>query len=80
MEGSVRSIFFAIFIIPTVAKAQGVFYSYGHWEQMPPQLRAVYVAGVIDSLSSIATPDQAKSAIHYSACVQNSGMNSGQID
>ena len=45
---------------------------------MPRALREAYVAGVIDTISAIATPETASAAKHYNDCIVKSGMNLGQ--
>jgi|SRR5262245_23698270 len=61
------------------AQAQSIFISCDRWEQMPTNFRETYVAAVIDTLSTIAIPEQASVATYYNACIVKSGMSLGQI-
>jgi hypothetical protein len=46
-----------------------VYYNYPQWDRLNDLARATYIAGAYDSLISIATPDTAAAARHYSKCV-----------
>ena len=48
----------AILAFGTTARAQSIFLTYEQWEQLPTALREIYVAGVIDTVSTIAIPAQ----------------------
>src|SRR5262245_28958181 len=69
----------ALLAIGAAARAQRIFISCDQWEQLPTNFRETYVAGVIDTLSTIAVPEQASVAKHYNECIVKAGMSLGQI-
>jgi hypothetical protein len=69
----------ALLAIGTTAHAQAIFLTYEQWEQLPTTLKEIYVAGVLDGLSSVAVPAQASTAKHYNDCIVKSKMNLGQL-
>jgi len=69
----------ALLAFGTTARAQSIFLTYDQWEQLPTSLREIYVAGVVDALSTIAVPAQATTAKHYNECIVKSRMSLGQI-
>jgi hypothetical protein len=56
------------------------FYNYSQWEQLPEGSRLGYIAGAIDILSTVATGEQIRAALHYRECIARSGMNLIQLD
>ena len=60
------------------ANAQ-VYYSYPEWDRLNEADQAVYIAGAYDSLVSIASPNTASAARHYSRCVANNRLSSEQL-
>ena len=58
MVGPIRFVIIAFLALGATARAQGVFLTYDQWEQLPTALREIYVAGVIDTVSTIAIPAQ----------------------
>lgn len=46
-----------------------VYYTYPEWDRLSDQARTMYIAGAYDSLISIASPETASTARHYSKCV-----------
>lgn len=74
-----RFVIMALLAFGTAARAQSIFLTYDQWEQLPTNLREIYVAGVLDGLSTIAVPEQVSTAKHYNECIAKSKMNLGQI-
>jgi hypothetical protein len=60
------------------ANAQ-VYYNYPQWDRLNDLARATYIAGAYDSLISIATPDTASAARHYSKCVVSHQLSTEQL-
>jgi hypothetical protein len=56
-----------------------VYYSYPDWDRLNESEQAVYIAGAYDSLVSIASPNTASAARHYSRCVANNRLSSEQL-
>src|SRR5262245_64852311 len=61
------------------AYAQSVFLTYSQWEQMPTNLREVYVAGAFDTLSTVSTPEQVNFVKHNNECNAKAKLNLGQL-
>jgi len=53
-----------------------IYYSYPEWERLNESDQAIYIAGAYDSLVSIASPNTASAARHYSRCVANNRLSS----
>src|SRR5262245_8007439 len=65
MRGSV----FVFLTLMTAAHAQSVVFTYDQWERLSIGLHEIYLAGAIDSLSTIAVPTQAGTAKYYNDCL-----------
>jgi len=74
-----RFIIIVLFLSTIPARAQNVYLNYSQWEQMPPNLREMYVIGAIDTLSTVGVPEGAPVARHYNRCVSKAGLNSGKL-
>ena len=74
-----RLVIVALLAFGTAARAQSIFLSCDQWEQLPTSLREIYVAGVIDTMSTITVPAGVRTAKHYNDCIVNSGMSLSQI-
>jgi len=70
-----RFVTIALLFLTTPACAQSVFLTYRQWEQMPINLREVYVAGAFDTLSTVTTPEQVDFVKHYNECVAKAALN-----
>jgi hypothetical protein len=70
---------FLVWITPAHAQ-EYVFYNYSQWEQLSETARLGYIAGAIDTLSSIASAETIRAAKHYNTCVANAHMNLVQLD
>jgi hypothetical protein len=46
----------------TTAHAQATFLSYDQWERLPTGLQVIYVAGVVDGLSTVSTRESSGTA------------------
>jgi hypothetical protein len=68
-----------LLLMPLSAMAAG-YVTYAQWAAMSPNLRAVYIAGSIDTLVTLAANDEgAKYGRHYELCLQNAKMNNVQL-
>jgi hypothetical protein len=56
-----------------------VYYSYPEWDRLNESEQAIYIAGAYDSLVSIASPNTASAARHYSRCVASNRLSSEQL-
>jgi hypothetical protein len=65
----VRRSLFALLALTTTAHAQLVIFTYDQWERLSVGLQEIYLAGAIDSLSTIAVPTQAGTAKYYNDCL-----------
>ena len=68
MERRVRRRF-ALLVLTSTAHAQLVIFTYDQWERLSIGLQEIYLAGAIDSLSTIAVPTQASTAKYYNDCL-----------
>jgi hypothetical protein len=55
--------------VPAVAQVK-VFYPYSEWEGWPDEYRSTYIAGSLDTLSTLIVGDQATAALHYNQCMR----------
>lgn len=51
-----RRSLFALLVLTSTAQAQLVIFTYDQWERLSVGLQEIYLAGAIDSLSTITTP------------------------
>jgi len=56
-----------------------VYYSYPQWDRLSESDQAIYIAGAYDSLVSIASPNTASAARHYSRCLASNRLSSEQL-
>jgi hypothetical protein len=68
-----------LLFLTTPAYAQSVFLTYRQWEQLPVNLREVYVAGAFDALSTLTTPEQVDLVKHYNECVAKAKFDLHQL-
>ena len=68
-EIRVRRSIFALLVLTTTAHAQLVIFTYDQWERLSPGLQEIYLAGAIDSLSTITTPPSAATSKYYNDCL-----------
>jgi hypothetical protein len=64
-----RRVVVAVLALTASAHAQSVFFTYDQWDRLSIGLQEIYVAGAIDSLSTIAVPTQAGTAKFYNDCL-----------
>jgi hypothetical protein len=74
-----RFIIIVVLLLTIPAHAQNVYLNYAQWEQMPPALREVYVAGAFDALSTVTVHEGVSVARHYNECVSKAGLTTGQL-
>lgn len=68
----------ALLVATTPANAG--FFTYSEWSALSPNGRATYIAGVYDTLSTIAYDDSSGAYVLYvRACFSRSRMNNGQM-
>jgi hypothetical protein len=63
----------------TTVHAQTIYLNYSQWEQMPTSLREMYVAGAVDTLSTVAIPQQTSIARHYNECIAKARLSAAQL-
>ena len=68
-ERCVRRSVVALLVLTTTAHAQLAIFSYDEWERLSIGLQEIYLAGAIDSLSTITTPPSAATAKFYNDCL-----------
>jgi hypothetical protein len=74
-----RFVTIVLLFLTTPACAQSVFLTYRQWEQMPINLREIYVAGAFDTLSTVTTPEQVDFVKHYNECVAKAKFDLHQL-
>jgi hypothetical protein len=75
-----RFIIIVLLLSTIPARAQNAYLNYGQWEQMPPALREMYVAGAFDALSTVTVREGVSVAKHYNECVSKAGLTTGQLE
>lgn len=74
-----RAIILAALLV-SAAPANAVYFTYSQWESLPASMRAAYIAGMYDALTSFSDNDEgAAYARHYQACVSTAKMSTGQM-
>ena len=68
-EKRVRSVTLSLLALTTAAHAQSVAFTYDQWERLPIGMRELYVAGAVDTISTISTPFEVGTAKFYNDCV-----------
>src|SRR5215467_4739400 len=68
-ERCVRRSVVALLVLTTTAHAQLAIFSYDEWEPLSIGLQEIYLAGAIDSLSTVTTPPSAPTAKFYNDCL-----------
>jgi hypothetical protein len=66
----VRRVLIALLALTTAAHAQLVIFTYDQWELLSAGLQEIYLAGAIDSLSTITTPPSAATSKYYNDCLR----------
>ena len=74
-----RFVTIVLLFLTTPAYAQSVFLTYRKWEQLPVNLREIYVAGAFDTLSTVTTPEQVNFVKHYNECVAKAKFDLHQL-
>ena len=74
-----RFIITALLLSTIPARAQNVYLNYGQWEQMPPALREMYVAGAFDAVSTVTVHEGISAARYYNECISKAGLTTGQL-
>jgi hypothetical protein len=68
-ERRVRRSILALLALTTTVHAQSVIFTYDQWERLSIGLQEIYLAGAIDSLSTITVPPAAATAKYYNDCL-----------
>ena len=74
-----RFVVMALLALGTAAHAQAIFLTYDQWERLPTGLQDIYVAGAVDSLSTVTTRESSGTAKYYNDCIVKHNMNLSQI-
>jgi hypothetical protein len=69
MERRVRRSLFALLVLTSTVHAQLAIFTYDQWQQLSIGLQEIYLAGAIDSLSTITTPPTAATSKYYNDCL-----------
>jgi hypothetical protein len=65
----VRCVLIVLLALTTTTYAQSVLFTYDQWERLSVGLQEIYLAGAIDSLSTITTPPSAATSKYYNDCL-----------
>jgi len=68
-ERRVRRSILALLALTTTVHAQSVIFTYDQWERLSTGLQEIYLAGAIDSFSTITVPPAAATAKYYNDCL-----------
>jgi len=74
-----RLVTIVLLFLTTPTYAQSVFLTYSQWEQLPTNLREMYIAGAFDTLSTVTTPEQVHLVKRYNECVVDARLNLQQL-
>jgi len=74
-----RFITITLLFLTTAVHAQTSYLNYSQWEQIPKNLREMYVAGAFDAVSVVTVPQGAIVARHYNECVAKAGLSLDQL-
>jgi|SRR5262245_54089183 len=66
---TLRATIAALLALTTTTHAQFVLFSYDQWERLSIGLQEIYLAGAIDSISTISTPTEVGTAKYYNDCL-----------
>src|ERR1043166_6948016 len=79
-EGKMLRLICSLMIVMSPVANAGQFYSYSQWEAMDETLRAVYIAGVFDSLLGIVRDRKDLPVTkHYDECISRANMSNGEL-
>jgi hypothetical protein len=78
--GPMKALLVTALMLVNIQPSHAAYYTYSEWAGLPPNFRAVYVAGMYDALTSFATTDaDIKSAVHYQNCISRAKMQNTQL-
>jgi hypothetical protein len=69
LQARMEKTLFALPVLTNTAHAQLVIFTYDQWERLSTGLQEIYLAGAIDSLSTITIPPSAATAKYYNDCL-----------
>jgi hypothetical protein len=79
-EGKMLRLICAFLVVTSQAANAGQFYSYPQWEAMDGPFRAVYIAGVFDSVLGIVRDRKdVPETKHYDDCITRAKMTNGDL-
>src|SRR5215510_717658 len=79
-EGNMLRLICSLMIGMSPVAHAGQFYSYHQWQAMDETLRAVYIAGVFDSLLGLVTGrNDLPATRHYDNCISRANMSNGEL-
>ena len=60
-------------------EASAAYLTYAEWAALPAPSRALYIAGVFDGLTTIATDDWEPITRHYDRCIEKAKLTNDQL-
>jgi hypothetical protein len=60
-------------------EASAAYVTYAEWAALPASSRALYIAGLFDGLTTIATDDWEPITRHYDRCIEKAKLTNDQL-
>jgi hypothetical protein len=60
-------------------EASAAYFTYAEWAALPAPSRALYIAGLFDGLTTIATDDWKTITRHYDTCMDKAKLTNDQL-
>jgi hypothetical protein len=60
-------------------EASAAYLTYAEWDSLPAPTRALYIAGLFDGLTTIATNDWEPITRHYDKCIEKAKLTNDQL-
>ena len=60
-------------------EASAAYLTYAEWATLPAPSRALYIAGLFDGLTTIATDDWEPITRHYDRCIEKAKLTNDQL-
>jgi len=61
------------------SEASAAYLTYAEWDSLPAPSRALYIAGLFDGLTTIATNDWEPITRHYDRCIEKAKLTNDQL-
>jgi len=66
--------------IMSFREASAAYLTYAEWAALPAPSRALYIAGLFDGLTTIATDDWEPITRHYDKCIEKAKLTNDQLE